>query len=128
MKPFNLEEAIELHKPVVTRDGRTVILAGYNPRAIQGARIVGWLDDCVCFWWEDGKYASDRETSRDLFMQSAEAYVGFYTFNDDYGNVVSRTTENVFPTEQEAIDAVKEIVKTEFWNDIQNVKAIRIDI
>lgn len=128
MKPFNLEEAIELHKPVVTRDGRAVILAGYNPRAIERGRIVGWLNDGACYWYENGRFASDRETNRDLFMENKEAYVGFFTDTDSKGKVQIRTTEYAYDTEEEANEVMDDIIKTEFWSDIQNRQVIKINI
>jgi hypothetical protein len=125
MKPFNLEEAVELHKPVVTRDGRDVWLAGYNPTANLSQRLIGWVDGSSVYWYEDGRYAREAEDDRDLFMKSQEGYVGFYTFKDEDGNIEVRTTK-VENTEREADEELKSIVKASFWYDIQNIKVIKI--
>lgn len=66
LRPFNLEEALA-GKPVVTRTGKPVILAGYNPNVNENAKLAGWIGDIVKAWREDGSYiptASDL----DLFM------------------------------------------------------------
>lgn len=50
MKPFNLERALA-GDPVITRDGREVKIAGYNPKTHEGVRILGWLADGVSTAW-----------------------------------------------------------------------------
>jgi hypothetical protein len=128
MKPFNLEEAVELHKPVVTRDGRDVWLAGYNPEAEEHCRIIGWVDGGIYFWKEDGTSDLEANGTIDLFMKSTDAYVGFYTFTNKNGIIVNRTTEHCHPTEEEAQEVLNKIVNEEFWNDIQNRQVIKISI
>lgn len=67
-KPFNLQEALE-GKPVVTRDGRKVKIAGYNPEALHKTEvIVGWAEGVYECWNEHGSYNVNRECPEDLFM------------------------------------------------------------
>lgn len=127
MKPFNLEEAIELHKPVVTRDGRDVWLAGYNPSAEEHCRIVGWVDGRVYFWKEDGTSDLEANGTIDLFMESTEKYVGFFTYVKN-GKIVIDTTGCPYDTEEEANKALDIIVGLEFWHDIQNRQVIKINV
>jgi len=51
MRAFNLDEALA-GKPVVTRDGRPVKIAGYNPKA--DLCIVGWVENDAFSWLKDG--------------------------------------------------------------------------
>lgn len=127
MKPFNLEEAIELHKPVVTRDGRDVWLAGYNPRAEEHGRILGWVDGNAWSWREDGYHLKKGTSPSDLFMKSTEKYVGFWTYLNNDGVIITHVT-GAFDTEEKANQYLDTIVKVEFWNDIQNRQVIKINI
>lgn len=127
MKPFNLEEAIELHKPVVTRDGRDVWLAGYNPNAEEHCRIIGWVDGRVYFWKEDGTSDLEANGTVNLFMKQTEKYVGFFTCFEN-GETIINTIEGLFDTEEEVNQTLDKIVKTEFWNDIQNRQVIKINV
>ena len=128
MKPFNLEEAIELHKPVVTRDGRDVWLAGYNPNAEEHCRIIGWLTNGHQGWWcENGKFRLDEEHDWDLFMKPTEKYVGFFTYVKD-DEIKIETTGCPFNTEEKANQYLDRMVKTEFWHDIQNRQVIKINV
>lgn len=72
MKPFNLDECIA-GKPVITKDGRPVNIAGYNPDAINGARLTGWIDNLVRSWSDNGTYCDHNANvgghpQCDLFM------------------------------------------------------------
>ena len=127
MKPFNLEEAIELHKPVVTRDGRDVWLAGYNPNAEEHCRIIGWVDGGIYFWKEDGTSDLEANGTLDLFMKPTEKYVGFFTYVKN-GEIVIDTTGCSFDTEEEANKALDTITRLEFWHDIQNRQVIKINV
>lgn len=69
LKPFNLEAALQ-GKPVVTRDGRPVKIAGYNPDALKLFKLIGWLDNMTCSWRADGKHIYTEEHADDLFMLS----------------------------------------------------------
>lgn len=67
-KPFNLQEAL-VGKPVVTRDGRKVKIAGYNPEALDKSEVVlGWADGRTREWGQDGVYVCNRDNPSDLFM------------------------------------------------------------
>jgi hypothetical protein len=68
MKPFDLEKALA-GEPVVTRDGRPVKIAGYNPHAVEGVRILGWAGKTSRSWYYDGKYTeAENGHDADLFM------------------------------------------------------------
>jgi hypothetical protein len=72
MKPFNLKEALA-GKPVVTRDGRPVKIAGYNPDYLGGQKLLGWVMGYIYDvgeWTKDG-ISSIRE-DLDLFMAPTE--------------------------------------------------------
>jgi hypothetical protein len=69
MKSFNLEDALA-GKPVVTRDGRPVKIAGYNKDANMGGVLVGWAGVEPWYWSEMGASESDHIT--DLFMAPTE--------------------------------------------------------
>jgi hypothetical protein len=71
MKDFNLKDALA-GKPVITRDGRPVKIAGYNPDAIESARIIGWVKGSNFNWYEGGKFMGDAVTNADLFMAPSE--------------------------------------------------------
>jgi hypothetical protein len=73
MKPFNLKEALA-GKPVVTRDGRPVKIAGYNHEAESHNKILGWVDRTFISWYESGIYDEciDNTHKNDLFMAPTE--------------------------------------------------------
>lgn len=66
-KPFNLQEALA-GNPVVTRDGRKVKIAGYNPDAKNNEMVIGWVDNVVETWSIEGIYDSMVASNYDLFM------------------------------------------------------------
>jgi len=53
MKPFNLEAALA-GAPVVTRDGRPVKIAGYNPDAHASGTLTGWIEKSIAGWNKKG--------------------------------------------------------------------------
>ena len=69
MKPFDLDKALAGAR-VVTRDGRPVKIAGYNPEFKESARILGWIGiDSICSWNSVGKYRNYELPSEfDLFI------------------------------------------------------------
>ena len=66
MKPFDLEKALA-GEPVVTRDGRPVKIAGYNPDANVYSKITGWVNGEVKAWGSVGDFYS-LTSGFDLFM------------------------------------------------------------
>ena len=82
MKPFNLEEALS-DKPVVTRDGRPIKIAGYNEEAESFSKVAGWFDGIVECWSKDGRYYDDKESEYDLFMavEKREEWVCYWEKN-----------------------------------------------
>ena len=73
MKPFNLERALA-GKPVVTRDGRPVKIAGYNEEADDDYKVAFWIGGCVYGCSDSGIYdpSTNRENNSDLFMAPTE--------------------------------------------------------
>ena len=70
MKPFNLEDALK-GKPVCTRDGRSVKIAGHNPDSLsECTALVGWVEDKLNYWTADGTLHSRCFQDLDLFMVS----------------------------------------------------------
>ena len=70
MKPFCLKSALA-GKPVITRDGRPVKIAGYNPDATENARLLLWdADNVARIAYEDGKIGMAGVDS--LFMAPTE--------------------------------------------------------
>lgn len=69
MKPFDLPRALA-GDPVVTRDGRSVKIAGHNQDALSNHRIAGWLDNwSLCGWHDNGNYnARNSRSPLDLVM------------------------------------------------------------
>ena len=68
-KPFNLQAALD-GAPVITRDGRSVKIAGYNKDAKESQRIAAWIDDFIIDYQENGKRYS--YTHYDLFIAQTE--------------------------------------------------------
>lgn len=75
LKPFNLSDALA-GKPVVTRDGRPVKIAGYNPD-FNGNSLAAWMGApadkemnhaTVHAWNKDGIYDVGIDHDFDLFM------------------------------------------------------------
>jgi hypothetical protein len=71
MKDFNLKDALA-GKPVVTRDGRPVKIAGYNKDAKESARLIGWVKGSNLNWYEGGSYMGAFVSNYDLFMAPTE--------------------------------------------------------
>ena len=88
LKPFDLQAALA-GKPVVTRDGQPVKIAGYNEDAQSNHHIVGWVDGHLCAWDSSGKVSSNnkKEDEDDLFMapEKREVWVCLYRLGDSFG-------------------------------------------
>ncbi len=65
MKEFNLKDALA-GKPVITRDGRPVKIAGYNEF---NNSLIGWVGSGVYQWTSGGQNIADKN---DLFMAPSE--------------------------------------------------------
>jgi hypothetical protein len=99
MKPFNLEQALA-GKPVVTRDGRPVKIAGYNPDAFDGKKVIGWVGKDAEMWQENGQYyGSVYACNFNLFMAPTERKE--WIVRCVFGDAV--WCEGPFPTEEAAI-------------------------
>ena len=71
MKPFNLEAALAGAK-VITRDGRPVKIAGYNPDGCEYSTVLAWAGQFVLSSRKDGKYHPMSDNDNDLFMAPTE--------------------------------------------------------
>ena len=100
MKPFNLEQALA-GKPVVTRDGRPVKIAGYNPDAKPQWKLAAWVDGNLDAWYTDGTQTgkSNMPTDSDLRMAPTERKE--WIVRCVFGDAV--WCEGPFPTEDAAI-------------------------
>ena len=65
MKDFNLKDALA-GKPVITRDGRPVKIAGYSEF---NNSLIGWVGSGVYQWTSGGQNIADKN---DLFMAPNE--------------------------------------------------------
>ncbi len=65
MKDFNLKDALA-GKPVITRDGRPVKIAGYSEF---NNSLIGWVGSGVYQWTSGGQNIADKN---DLFMAPTE--------------------------------------------------------
>ena len=105
-KPFNLQEALE-GKPVVTRDGRKVKIAGYNPDAHKMHEIIGWANSGSRSWSKDGSFDGTENCGADLFMapETKDVWVVLWsTKTDDY--IRSTAYENEDAAEKSALNTV----------------------
>lgn len=111
MKPFNLEEALA-GKPVVTRDGRSVKITGYNEEARDDFQIAGWLEGIVRGWGKDGRYTPNGgPDDYDLFMtpEKTEGWVNiFRTTVPTLMYPRTSTSMGIYDTKEEAIASMKE--------------------
>ncbi len=71
MKEFNLQDALDGAK-VVTRDGRDVKIAGYDPDAERSDKVIGWIKGHSNSWGESGSYLHNDVHDKDLFMATVE--------------------------------------------------------
>ena len=98
-KPFNLQEALA-GKPVVTRDGRKVKIAAYNPEAHKMHEIIGWADSGSRSWYKDGSFDGTENHGADLFMAPETKDVWVVLLSSTASNVC--TSSWVKDTEQDA--------------------------
>lgn len=92
-KAFNLQEALE-GKTVITRGGRKVKIAGYNPDAGVGQyhQVIGWMDSKVIGFNESGSW-NGTMSDNDLFMapETKDVWVIVYEFE---GTIMSHIAES----------------------------------
>ena len=99
LKPFNLEAALQ-GKPVVTRDGEPVKIAGYNPDAGKYHQLVGWIGEDSCSWTDNGEYLPKEDHVSDLFMLADTVTLWVNVYEVD-GSIETGTL--TYDTEEEAI-------------------------
>lgn len=93
-KPFNLQEALA-GKPVVTRIGEPVKIAGYNPDAGVGQyhQVIGWMDSKVIGFNESGSW-NGTMSDKDLFMAAVTKDVWVILMQRSFGlSAVVRETK-----------------------------------
>lgn len=115
MKPFDLEKALS-GEPVVTRDGRPVKIAGYNPDAIKSDKLSTWIHGKAVHFYEDGMWDT-RESDYDLFMVEPpkvkkEGWINIYEDNP------GRFPGKIWETEKEAFG---------FNSSVKKVATIKIE-
>jgi len=75
LEKFNLQDALN-GRPVVTRDGNPVKIAGYNTDAEEASKLCGWScgDGVAMQWHEDGVFSfnRDEDSEFDLFHPAEE--------------------------------------------------------
>ena len=110
MKAFNLEEYLKNpSKKVVTRDGRNVTIHCTNYIGKQHiiAQVEG--NDYSTSFYEDGRYANDRDDSRlDLFF-AQEKHEGWVNVYRDFDGLMCGS---VFATEEDAKCNAKTAIAT----------------
>lgn len=96
LEKFNLQDALN-GRPVVTRDGNPVKIAGYNTDAEEASKLCGWSCGIVLSWTENGNYYVDEDSPDDLFHPVEEKQprtfwvneysygIGFSTFTTQEG-------------------------------------------
>lgn len=85
LKPFDLQAALA-GKPVVTRDGRPVKIAGYNEDAAnENIKILGWLPNGYNCWFDDGTCYKSTDYDLDLFMAPEKREVWVCLYRSKYG-------------------------------------------
>lgn len=67
MEAFDLQKALA-GEPVITRDGRPVKIAGYNPDANNNSNVIGWVGKEYQCWYSNGWYLPTKGHDLDLFM------------------------------------------------------------
>jgi hypothetical protein len=99
VKEFNLKDALA-GKPVITRDGRPVKIAGYFGRNGQPYRdVVGWIGTDPDSWDLDGThfaYGCDS-CKDDLFMAPSERKEWVVIYRDNFGNAINSMVYSTHP-------------------------------
>lgn len=95
--PFDIDRA-KAGDPVETRDYRTFVFGGYNPKAYPSQQVVGWIDDCIQYCHSNGRIFHIEDRPTDLFMapRTKTLWVGIAK----HGN--PRYTTDAFETEDAA--------------------------
>ena len=121
MKPFSKTQALT-GKPVVTREGRKVVILGEIPatspcpsHSLVKYPVIGFVEgDCEAeSWTSDGKYAlSYKDSPSDLFMESkqVEGWIAYgpTEIQSRYGLVAFST--HAWPTEEQAIKSLSDAI------------------
>jgi len=108
MKPFDLEKALA-GEPVVTRDGRPVKIAAYNPDANDYAQLLIWLDGDAYSCHRNGKRTKCSESSLDLFMAEKpkvkkEGWVNVFKSKYDDKTSIVKTSGKIYGMEEFALN------------------------
>lgn len=103
LEKFNLQDALN-GRPVVTRDGRFVKIAGYNPDAYNMYKLCGWTGTVAMSWDENGNYFDDQSTSvDDIFHPVEEKQPRTFWVNEHKVTSKSSRFGKFHETEEEAM-------------------------
>ena len=122
MIAFDYEEAIKRPEDVVTRDGRPVKIAGYNPEAGGLFAIAGWIQGIGTYWAKDGSTACASLSSLDLFLRvkTVDIYRNDYGPDESQGMRVTSLESAIANTRQGA----KCVTRSTYQGDV----LIRVEI
>lgn len=82
-KPFDLQEAIQ-GKPVVNHNNDSFIFGGYNKEAEPGFRLVGWVNNLLGIWHDNGQVYLSQESPSDLLMVVEEKKYWVNVYKDSH--------------------------------------------
>lgn len=104
--PFDVEKAIA-GKPIVTRDDQPVLFAGFNPDALNGDQVAGWVGGQLRSWHKTGALIVGINDSLDLFMAPKPTvkkggWVNIYRRKPEHEELVSFCS-SVYKTREFAI-------------------------
>lgn len=85
-KAFNLEQALA-GRPVVTRDGRSVMQLVKFDCVDDAGKVYGVVDCKVYVFTSNGEYLHDSGSCLDLFMTPEKKWVNLY-WNEEQGRLV----------------------------------------
>lgn len=82
--PFDWEKYQSGEFEAVCRDGKKVLIAGYNPKALDREQILGWLDaEGSLSWNSNGLWDNGEECDFDIFLtpkpKKFQAWVNLYS-------------------------------------------------
>lgn len=86
---FNLQDALN-GRPVVTRAGESVKIAGYNPDADYIHKLCGWAGAVAISWAENGKLFDNQDTDDDLFHPVEEKQPRTFWVNEYSDGIAER--------------------------------------
>ncbi len=116
-KNFNLNDALA-GKPVITRDGRPVKIAGYDEDALPHNTLVGWIGKDAVYWNNSGKHV--QYEAHDLFMAPTERKE--YIVRADYGSCAF--FQGPYDAKNQAMEAVIGFQKQNYTASVHEITII----